>query len=546
MNLFYEADLKALCASVRNKISQVQAHPDAAEQASWLEKLQYLIGKIEAVAEALGPEQRDSLCTIPLPGNRNDVMKRLSLLEEETRLQTEDPGVSPSLRDFLELDKLVDLLQRSRESLVTAILRWEEQQAICARLDSQSTFGSGYSASPYRFADASREIPIREDLLKPGGAGAAGEEAREMALERQQIRRQEQLPRFEPGPGLTGRVDGGGRPSVVGRPMPSRSSAGDRALHTKAAGSNGKDTPGKTKGFPVPETAGFPKNKPEKERKGLLGGLFGRKKGGDKPKEEDDVQFRIAAPDTISPGEYFPVKLMMYLEEDYARADREQATLGQRIKAAASSILKARRDQLFRITLRSPDVPELCASETLRWNGRYATVDMELLLPEDFDKKQLRLHGRVYADDAVVTDLKVILQANAPQPQVLPCEKCVLRSAFISYASADRAQVASRIQGIQLAAPEMDLFFDVESLHRGERWEPRLFQEIDKRDLFYLFWSKNAAQSPWVARELAYAISRKGVEWIEPVPLEPPESCPPPEELRDRHFNDWTLRYRKD
>lgn len=239
------------------------------------------------------------------------------------------------------------------------------------------------------------------------------------------------------------------------------------------------------------------------------------------------------------------MKLMMYLEEDYARADREQATLGQSIKSAASSILKARRDQLFRVTLRSPDIPTLCESETLRWNGRYATVDMELLLPEYFKNKQLRLHGRVYADDAVLTDLKVILQVNAPQPQVLPCEKCVLRSAFISYASADRAQVASRIQGIQLAAPEMDLFFDVESLHRGERWEPRLFQEIDKRDLFYLFWSKNAASSPWVAKELQYALEHKNPNSIEPVPLEPPDECPPPEALMDRHFNDWTLRYRK-
>jgi hypothetical protein len=184
-------------------------------------------------------------------------------------------------------------------------------------------------------------------------------------------------------------------------------------------------------------------------------------------------------------------------------------------------------------------------SETLVWNGRFASVYIYLGLPAAFDKKQLRLQGRVYSGDAVVTDLKMLLRVGDPQPQEVACEKCALRSAFISYASADRAQVVSRIQGIQLAAPDLDLFFDVENLQRGEHWEPRLYKEIEKRDLFYLFWSKNAAASPWVAKELQYALAHKDPDSIDPVPLDPPDECPPPDALKDRHFNDWTLRYRK-
>ena len=123
------------------------------------------------------------------------------------------------------------------------------------------------------------------------------------------------------------------------------------------------------------------------------------------------------------------------------------------------------------------------------------------------------------------------------------CEKVRLRSAFISYASADRAKVVARIQGIQLACPDMDLFFDAESLRRGEHWETRLYQEIAQRDLFYLFWSQNAATSDWVQKELRYAMAQKTADYIEPIPLEGPESCPPPQCLMDKHFNDWTLRY---
>ena len=143
----------------------------------------------------------------------------------------------------------------------------------------------------------------------------------------------------------------------------------------------------------------------------------------------------------------------------------------------------------------------------------------------------------------MLTDLKLILQVQAPAVQQPVCEKVRLRSAFVSYASADRAKVVARIQGIQLACPDMDLFFDVESLRRGEHWEGRLYQEIADRDLFYLFWSSNAAASDWVRKELQFAVSRKSLDYIEPIPLEPPEICSPPESLSGKHFNDWTLRY---
>ena len=101
----------------------------------------------------------------------------------------------------------------------------------------------------------------------------------------------------------------------------------------------------------------------------------------------------------------------------------------------------------------------------------------------------------------------------------------------------------ARIQGIQLARPDMDLFIDVEKLRRGEQWKPRLYQEIADRDLFYLFWSSNAAASEWVQEELRFAMEKKTADYIEPIPLESPDVCPPPQCLNDKHFNDWTLRY---
>lgn len=315
--------------------------------------------------------------------------------------------------------------------------------------------------------------------------------------------------------------------------------------------------------MPAPSMA--PSRAPAPKKQGLLSKLFGGKPKESKappaapfvpvsapvvpaaPVQEtvtpDDVQFRGTAPQTILPGEYFPVKIMMYREDDYQRADRESAAVADSVKSASSSVFQAAKGQQFRIALQSPDIELDCETQQLSWNGKFAAADFEVYLPEGYDRRQLRLRGRVYSGDAVLTDLKLILQVGVAQSQEIACEKVRLRSAFISYASADRAKVVARIQGIQLACPDMDLFFDVESLRRGESWESRLYQEIAGRDLFYLFWSKNAATSEWVKKELQYALSRKTVDFIEPIPLEGPEVCPPPESLMGKHFNDWTLRY---
>jgi len=261
------------------------------------------------------------------------------------------------------------------------------------------------------------------------------------------------------------------------------------------------------------------------------------------PPATDDIQFRGTAPETIHPGEYFCVKIMMYLENDYQRADRESAAVADRTKSASSSVFQATRGQQFRIVLQSPDVELDCEPQQLLWNGKFATADFEAYLPEEYDRRQLRLRGRVYSENAVLTDLKLILQIGAVQSQDIVCEKVRLQSAFISYASADRDKVVARIQGIQLARPDMELFFDVNSLRRGENWEQRLYREIASRDLFYLFWSRNAANSEWVQNELRYALEHKSQDYIEPIPLEDPETCPPPQSLMCKHFNDWTLRY---
>lgn len=61
------------------------------------------------------------------------------------------------------------------------------------------------------------------------------------------------------------------------------------------------------------------------------------------------------------------------------------------------------------------------------------------------------------------------------------------------------------------------------------------------RDVLYLCWSHNSSTSPWVKREWEHAYETKGIDSIEPIPLEPPDEYPPPPKLAGKHFNDRCL-----
>jgi TIR domain len=118
-----------------------------------------------------------------------------------------------------------------------------------------------------------------------------------------------------------------------------------------------------------------------------------------------------------------------------------------------------------------------------------------------------------------------------------------IKHAFASYASEDRDEVLGRIQGMQKVVSDLNVFLDVASLRSGENWMERLQHEIVTRDVFYLFWSLPASRSPWVEREWRTALSTRGLEFIDPVPLAPPSKVPPPRELASLHFNEWTLAF---
>lgn len=262
----------------------------------------------------------------------------------------------------------------------------------------------------------------------------------------------------------------------------------------------------------------------------------------DTPKVElPKVNFSAIAPKELIKGEYSLIEIIMY--ENAFRNEVEQiiANSEASVKETKGSVLSIEKNAHIKIVLNSLDLAIDDNVEEQCWCGEYARFTFPIELPLDYRKPQILFTASVYIDDVIATRLKFVAKCKTFRGQKIEIKRDDMLSAFVSYASQDRHRVAMIIQGMKKARPDLDIFFDVESLRSGDDWENALWTEIDKRDILFLCWSHFAKESKWVDAEWRYALSNKGVDCIEPVPIESPDVCPPPDELTRKHFNDKLL-----
>ncbi len=253
------------------------------------------------------------------------------------------------------------------------------------------------------------------------------------------------------------------------------------------------------------------------------------------------VQFSALAPETLVPGKYALIDIYMYEEAFRRVVDQAIANSKQSLQEKRSGTLKVQEGTQIRITLSSPDLEIQDGDQTQIWQGEYLSFNFSALLPRNFPGDQVLFNAVVYFNGVIATQLKFLAACGCIPGQPFHLNRKDIFSAFVSYASEDRSRVAAIIQGMKKARPDLDIFFDVESLRSGEDWESALYREIDNRDILYLCWSHFARMSAWVEAEWRYAMDRKGIDCIEPIPMESPKKCPPPMELQKKHFNDKLL-----
>ena len=263
----------------------------------------------------------------------------------------------------------------------------------------------------------------------------------------------------------------------------------------------------------------------------------------DMPKLQlDKVFFSAIAPKSLMKGDYSIIDIYMYEEEFRHIVDRVIKDGENNVEEKKTSgVMEAERDSKITVVLSSKDIEIEDNREEQIWHGKYLNFSYAVELPDDYVKKQILFVATVYINDVIATRLKFIVKCKSHLEQKIKIIREDVLSAFVSYASQDRNRVAMIIQGMRKARPDMDIFFDVDSLRSGDDWEKTLWREIDNRDVLYLCWSKYARDSKWVNAEWRYALENKGIECIEPVPTDSPNDCPPPKELEKMHFNDKIL-----
>ena len=266
---------------------------------------------------------------------------------------------------------------------------------------------------------------------------------------------------------------------------------------------------------------------------------------GGESKEKDvslkKVEFSAIAPKKIVKGEYCIVKVIMYEKAYRNIIDRMLKDAEGRLLESRSGIHAVENGAIIKIVLNSPDIMIDDNTEIKTWVGEYLDFSFACFLSEYYAKRQVLFFASVYVNDVIACRLKFIVCCESHEKQKIDVTRYDILSAFVSYASQDRSRVATIIQGMQKARPDLDIFFDVETLRSGENWEQSIYTEIEKRDMLFLCWSHFARESKWVDSEWRYALKQKGESSIEPIPFEPPDICPPPEELKHKHFNDRLL-----
>ena len=252
------------------------------------------------------------------------------------------------------------------------------------------------------------------------------------------------------------------------------------------------------------------------------------------------TNFSVLSPRVVRPDSYGIVDLYMYTEQQRAVVDKALAEAGGLVKETSKSGFKVAHASSITVRLESPDAEIADGMETQVWNGEALHFDFRFHIAADYPRSQAAFTCYVECSGIPVTRLSFLVAvAEAPDTGTIPAKvtRTDYRKAFISYSRKDEQRMLARVLSIQEMAPELCFWLDRKSMDAGDLWREEIRKAINISDVLLLFWSVPASRSAEVEKEWRYAYDEKGLTFISPVPLDPPELCPPPEMLNELNFN---------
>ncbi len=262
---------------------------------------------------------------------------------------------------------------------------------------------------------------------------------------------------------------------------------------------------------------------------------------------EDKIHFTLITLSSVEPDTSFLLDVWAHLEKQRTEVVRraQESYKENKIQIKSKGPVQVTRGTILTVRLKFDELIVDNPEDTILWDGEIGNATFLVTVPKDVNEGTKNGLVTIYANGLQIARLYFDIQIGKASSKVnrIPTHEERHRKAFASYASEDRNDVLARIQGIQKAAPYLNIFLDVFSLRSGQAWEQELWKTIPMNDIFYLFWSDSASKSEWVEKEWRCALKSKGIDFIDPVPLVSPEEVPPPPELASKHFNDWVLAF---
>jgi hypothetical protein len=261
----------------------------------------------------------------------------------------------------------------------------------------------------------------------------------------------------------------------------------------------------------------------------------------------DKVHFSVTSQTHVRPGDSFVIDIWAHLEKQRKEVVRraQRAFPGSKSQIRTKGPVKVARGTVLTVRLRISDLTVEEYEDTVLWEGEIGNAQFAISVPQNVSKGKKTGLATIHANGMQIARIYFIIEVGkkTSHTKSLRTKQRKIRKAFASYASDDRKSVLARVQGMEKINPKLEVFVDSVSLQSGQYWGKELWKVIPKQDVFYLFWSRSAARSEWVEKEWRCALKTRGLDFIDPVPLESPEEAPPPPELASKHFNDWMLAF---
>jgi hypothetical protein len=259
----------------------------------------------------------------------------------------------------------------------------------------------------------------------------------------------------------------------------------------------------------------------------------------------DNVHFSVAGPKSANPGSNFLLTFWAYLnsQRDEVLKRIYDSHSRENTKIHYKGPVKIERETLITLFVEIDDLILTQNIASIFWTSEITSESFLVSVPEKVSIGTKIGKISVLVEGIEISKILFSLEiTNSSTPtQSLPVDVIFHQKAFASYSSKDAKEVLSRIQAMEIVAPWLKVYIDFDGIRAGQYWKEELKKSISNMDVFYLFWSENAAKSDWVRREWQCALNSRGLDYIQPVPLVNPDKVPPPPELSLKQFKDkWS------